>query len=397
MNVQLNDSGVPIVREKTFAQKVKGVLLWIILIILTIAAGLLVYLCIAGASEMAALTTFKRVSDHPYYTMSYENFDYANMVNEELPNNDAVIKYYKKKFFKSLSDTIPGENNNEYIPKGSVAFYSRNFVYSFMKGRIYNSYDAPIMMVTAKPQNGYKSWNIIDMADVGVQAETNVDQWYSNAFQTVAATYCTSEGINQEGLSVSLISCPVADCEDTTQVNITPFMAVRLMLDRATTVQSAVEVLKNYDIDFSGGTYHFFVSEKEDKSAIIEYINGSMSVEYMESGALHQVCSNKMENSRLPAATKDYNDAYSEVTLYNFFDKALGEQLSGGKPGMSQDYAQVILKNESSNMKDSGETHYGTTLYGTQYTVFYDLGKMKMQIVVENDTKTQSYTYDLTK
>lgn len=397
MNVQLNDSGVPIVKEKTFAQKVKGVLLWTILIILTLAAALLVYLCIAGASEMAALTTLKQVSDHPYYTMSYDNFDYTNMLNEELSDNDAVIQYYKKKFFKGLSGAIPGENDNEYVPKGSVAFYSRTFVYTYMKGRVYNSYDTPIMMVAAKPQNGYKSWNIIDMSDVGVKAETNIDQWYNNAFQTVAATYCTSEGINQEGLSVSLISCPLAECDDTPLVNVTPFMAVRLMLDRATTVDSAIEVLKNYDVDFSSGSYQFFVSEKEENSAIIEYVGGSMEVQRMEKDAMHQVCTNKMESSKVPSFSKDYKDAYNEITLYDFFEKALAEQLSGGKPGMSQDYAQAVMKSESEDMKDSGESHFGTVLYGTQYTVFYDLSKMKMQIVVENDSKTQSYTYDLTK
>ncbi len=397
MNVQLNDSGVPIMKEKTLAQKIKGYILWAILIVLTIAAGLLVYLCFAGASEMAGLTTFKRVSDHPYYTMTYENFDYSDMVNKELSDNDAVIKHFKKKFFKGLAGVFPGENTNEYTTKGSVAFFSRTFVYSYMKGRIYNSYDAPIMMVIAKPQNGYKSWNIIDMADVGVKSGVNVDQWYSNAFQTVAATYCTSEGINQEGLSVSLIPCPVANCNDTPQVNVTPFMAVRLMLDRATTVDSAIEVLKDYDIDFSQGSYHFFVSEKEAKSAVIEYINGQMAVKYMDNGAFYQVCSNRMESDKLAAATKDYNDAYDEVTLYDYFDKALSEQMVGGNPGMAQDYAQTLLASQSSNMAESDEEHFGTTLYGTQYTVFYDMQKMKMYIVVENDTKSQSYTYDLTR
>ena len=112
MNVQLNDSGVPIIRQKTFAQKVKGFLLWTILILLTIAAALLVYLCVAGASEMAALTTLKKVSSHPYYTMSYDNFNYDDMLYKELPNNNEVVQYYKKKFFKSASGFFPGEKGS---------------------------------------------------------------------------------------------------------------------------------------------------------------------------------------------------------------------------------------------------------------------------------------------
>lgn len=396
MNVQLNDSGVPIIRQKTFVQKVKGFLLWAILICLTLVAALLVYLCFAGASEMAGLTTMKNISDHPYYTMNYENFDYTDLLNQELPDNDAVIKYYKKKFFKGLSGFIPGKNENESVTKGSVAFFGRTFVSSYMKGRIYNSYDVPIMMITTKPANGYKAWNIIDMSDVGMQSGQNIDQWYGNAFQSVAAAYCTSEGINQEGLSVSLISCPVAECNDTSLANITPFVAVRLLLDRTATVDSAIELLKGYDIDFSSGAYHFFVSEKEFKSAIIEYVDGEMSVTYHTSGYFHQVCTNEMANTMLPPASRDFNDSYQEVTLNRYFDSSLAAQYKGG-PGMSPSYAQLIMRDNSKNMEETNETHFGTNMYGTQYTVFYDMNRMTMQIVIENDTKNQSYTYDLTR
>ena len=396
MNVQLNDSGVPIIRQKTLAQKIKGFLLWTILVILTIAAALLVYLCVAGASEMAALTTLKKVSDHPYYTMSYDNYDYTDLLNKELSSNDEVIQYYKKRFFKGAAGFFPGGNNNEYITKGSVAFFGRNFTNGYMKGRIYNSYDAPILMVITKPQNGYKSWNIVDMADVGLTSKKDLSQWSENTFQTVAAAYCTSEGMNQEGLSVSLISCPVAECEDTSLANITPFVAVRLLLDRTATVESAIDLLQGYDIDFSSGTYHFFISEKTENSAVVEYVDGKMSVTYQSQEVAHQVCSNKMENTSLPEASKDYSDLYQEVSLYEFFDNSLTSQYASN-PGMSQSYAQLLVRDKSRDMTETNEMHFGSNMYGTQYTVFYDTGKMKMQIVIENDTRSQSYTYDMTK
>lgn len=397
MNVQLNDSGVPIIKEKTLAQKIKGLILWIILILLTIAAALLVYLCVAGASEMAALTTVKQISDHPYYTMTYENFDYSELLNEELSDNDAVIQYYKNKFFKSAAAIVPGGNENENNPKGSVAFFGRTFIDTYMKGRIYNSYDTPLAMIITKPENGYKAWNIVDLSDVGLQSEENLDQWYSNAFQTVAAAYCVSEGINQEGLSVSLISCPVANCTDSQKANITPSLAVRLMLDRAATVQNAIDVLDGYDIDFSGGAYHFFVSEKTGNSAVIEYVNGKMSVTYPEAESHHQVCSNKMEDTSVSASQKDFGDKYSETSLYNQINKELSSAESSNGSGMAQDYAQERIQRLSSNFTEVSEEYCGTKQYGTLYTVFYDTAKMTMHIVVANDTKTQSYTYDLTK
>lgn len=395
MNVQLNDSGVPILKQKTFGQKVKTFLLWTILAVLTVAAALLVYLCIAGASEMSALTTLKQVSSHPYYTMTYENFDYSDMVTEELENNDAAIKYFKSKFFKGLSGLIPGENQNDYATKGSIAFYGRAFTNTYMKGRIYNSYNVPILMVTAKPENGYKSWNIIDMSDVGMKSQQEIDAWLNNSFQTVAATYCVSEGINSELFSASLISCPIAECDDTSLVNITPFMAIRLMLDRAATVESAIDLLSGYDIDFSSGAYHFFISERYGNSAIIEYIDGKMSVTYTASNIHHQICTNKMEDKTVRAADKDYSDRFQELTLYRVFNTDLTNSYASGL-GQAPAYMDLLMADKSKPMKETSEEHFGTNMYGTQYTVLYDYFKMKMHIVIEGDTKSQSYTYDLT-
>ena len=394
MNVQLNDSGVPIIRQKTFAQKVKTFLLWTILVILVIAAGLLVYLCLVGASEMAALTTLKKISDQPYYTMTYENFDYSDMANREVPDNGAMIDFYKKKFFKVFSDALPGEYKNDYFTKGSLAFYGRSFTADYMRGRIYNSYDAPVLMVIAKPENGYKSWNLIDMSDVGMLSGQDIDPWVSNTFQTVAATYCVSEGINSELFGASLISCPTADCKDTSLVNITPFMAIRLMLDRAATVDSAIDLLKDYDIDFSCGTYQFFISEKKGKSAIIEYVGGSMSVIYHKSGVFHQICTNRMEDPSLRAAEKDYSNRYEENTLYTVFDRDLTASYDSGL-GQALSYMKLLMIDKSSPMKTVDEYHAGTDQYGTLYIVLYDFLRMKMHVIVKGDTKSQSYTYDL--
>ena len=394
MNVQLNDSGVPILRQKTFGQKVKTFLLWTILVIMTLAAALLVYLCLAGASEMAALTTLKKVSDHPYYTMEYENFDYSDLLTEECDSNDAVIKFYKSKFFKSLSGAMPGGYKNDYVTRGSYAFASRTSTTSQVRGRVYNSYDSPILMVIAKPENGYKSWNIVDMADVGLLSGQSIDQWYSNAFQTVAATYCVSEGINSEFFGVSLISCPVAECDETSKVNVTPFLACRLLLDRVATVDSAIDMLSEYDIDFSCGAYHFFISDKDGQSAIIEYIDGKMSVTRRPADMYHLVCTNKMEDKTVRSAEKDYSDRYKEISVYNEFERTLASQYTHGF-GVDRTYAFLMLNDSAKTETATEDDHFGTNMYGTQYTVVYQMDKMQMRIVIENDRETQMYDYDL--
>ena len=394
MNIQLNDSGVPILREKTLAQKIKSFLLWTILVILTLAAALLVYLCFAGASEMAGLTTFRKMSSHPFYTMEYENFEYDELLTKECETNDDVIKFFKSKFFKGLGGMFPGEVEPDPVVRGSVAFSSRTSTYAMVKCRLYNSYDTPIMMVIAKPANGYRSWNFVDMADLGINSRKELDQWYGNAFQTVAATYCVSEGLNSEFFGASLISCPVADCEDTSKANITPFLAVRLMLDKAATVESAIQILDEYDIDFSSGPYHFFLSDKHGGSAVVEYIDGKMSVTYPETGISHQVCTNKMEDKSVRSADKDYSNRFKEISVYKTFDDTLRNQYDHDF-GIDRTYAFLMLNDKAQDFAATDEEHFGTNMYGTQYTVTYWSDKMQMRVIVENDSKSQSYTYDI--
>ena len=215
---------------------------------------------------------------------------------------------------------------------------------------MYNSYDIPILMVTAKPENGYKSWNIIDMSDVGMKSRQEIDAWYNNSFQTIAATYCVSEGINSELFSASLISCPVAECDDTSLINITPFMAVRLMLDRAATVESAIDLLSGYDIDFSTGPYHFFISERYGNSAIIEYIDGKMSVTYIDPTSHHQICTNKMEDKSVRAADKDYSDRFQELSLFKLFNNDLTNSYSSGL-GQAPAYMDLLMADKSKPLK----------------------------------------------
>jgi len=101
-----------------------------------------------------------------------------------------------------------------------------------------------------------------------------------------------------------------------------------------------------------------------------------MSVTYQAPDKAFQVCSNRMEYTSLPESDKDYSNLYNEISLYDFFDKALGAY----QPGMSQSYAQLLVSDKSTDMAETSELHFGTNMYGTLYSVFYDTNKMKMYI-----------------
>ena len=61
--------------------------------------------------------------------------------------------------------------------------------------------------------------------------------------------------------------------------DLTVTMAVRLLIDRAATVDEAIELLRNYDIHTGHGwTQHLFVGDASGDGAVIEWHKGQMKV-----------------------------------------------------------------------------------------------------------------------
>ena len=68
----------------------------------------------------------------------------------------------------------------------------------------------------------------------------------------------------------------------------------------------------------------------------------------------------------------------------------------GMSGGVDSSVAALMLKDSAKEAVATDEEHFGTKMYGTQYTVLYESSKMVMRIIIEGDSKSQSYTYDLT-
>ena len=62
-------------------------------------------------------------------------------------------------------------------------------------------------------------------------------------------------------------------------MDITTTSAIRLLLDRAATVEEAVELLSQYDMHASAGScYHFHIADAKGGSVIVEYIDDEMNI-----------------------------------------------------------------------------------------------------------------------
>lgn len=156
-------------------------------------------------------------------------------------------------------------------PGGDVLF-GRNFDW--------NRCDA--MIVEAHPENGYASLSTVNMDFITQSAGGPVGEALQlDQVKTMAALYAPLDGMNEKGLAVSvnMIQDSAGISQNTGKPCVTTTTAVRLLLDKAASVEEALELLRQYDLHASMGyMVHFALADASGRSVAVEYIGNQMSV-----------------------------------------------------------------------------------------------------------------------
>lgn len=97
----------------------------------------------------------------------------------------------------------------------------------------------------------------------------------------IASVYVPMDGVNEAGLCIADLEVNEGGMRevDTGKPDLTVTTAIRLLLNRAATVEEAVELLGQYDIHASGGiSHHLAISDATGASVSVEFVNGEMVV-----------------------------------------------------------------------------------------------------------------------
>jgi choloylglycine hydrolase len=84
--------------------------------------------------------------------------------------------------------------------------------------------------------------------------------------------------MNEKGVSAALLVVPVVSTVyDENKVSMNQTVAIRLILDKAATVDEAVELLGQYNVYFSNNLKsHILIGDAEGNSVIAEYYDGAL-------------------------------------------------------------------------------------------------------------------------
>lgn len=255
--------------DRKFSAGFVGMMVLLVLLVIICAALSLMF-----GNEAATLATIERVGDEDLFTMEYRG-DYG--LDEFLDtgaSSDAELVQF------IVSQVLHGIPLKFELPDLGCSTFAAGLADGTpVFGRNFDMYDSPAMLLTTRPKNGYASISMVNLAYIGYNAGYLPTDMKSS-IMALAGPYVPLDGVNEKGLAVGVL---LIDTESTNQqtekVDITTTSAIRLMLDRAATVEEAVALLEQYDMHASAGScYHFHIADAQGGSVVVEYIDDVMHV-----------------------------------------------------------------------------------------------------------------------
>ncbi len=294
-------------KKKTVRHIIIGIgLLWLIIII----AALVLF-----RNELRSLMSLEKVDKYGMYQMTYYG-DYGfDEFLEVGARNDADIEtFVTKRLLKGLPINLGVTGD------GCTAFVVKNESGDILFGRNFDFLYAPSLQLYTAPNNGYASVSTVNLAFAGYSGDNLPDGSFFDTFLTLAAPFLPFDGMNEKGLAIALLAVPKAEVPyNPDKITLNTTTAIRLVLDKAATVEEAIELLKQYNIYFSGGIEcHYLIADASGHSVIVEYVNQELCV--VESETEYQIASNFIAYNGL-----NIGEGFTEFERYDRVQNAIEE------------------------------------------------------------------------
>jgi hypothetical protein len=298
--------------------------------------------------EVATLSSLEKIDDYPLYTMryygAYDQRDASAQSKRPLPEVDlaevertATWPAWSCSLFAALGDA-------------EVMLYGRNFDWEY----------SPALLLFTDPPDGYASVSMVDIAYLGfggAEAGTATELPLVERRALLYTPFLPFDGMNERGLVVGMAAVPPGQMRpDPEKETVDSLMAIRVMLDRAGTVDEAVAILGSYNINMTGGPpLHYLIADLSGRSALVEFYQGEMVV--MPNEAPWHVATNFL---RASAGASPEGECWR-------YDK-ISRRLSDAEGRLTAQEAIDLLAEVSQE--------------GTQWSVVYGMGTRDVKVIM---------------
>ena len=306
----------------------------------------LITLSVLLYGPVTAMASLEKVDDFPLYVMRY--------------NGEYFFDFFAKRGvewgpYRKVYDKLNPAACTSFAALSSEAdaFFGRNFDWK---------HGSSLLLFT-NPPNGYASVSMVDLFYLGLEGLQEIP--WARRLNLLGSPYATIDGMNEHGVAIAQNAVPRRNTpKDPNRPTLLNSQIARLVLDHAKDVDEALDLIRQYNIDFADTAVHFHVADASGKSAVVEYVNGGISV--IRDGKPWQVSTNFLFSETIRPDCWRYDKAAS----------SLGDS-QGSK---SADEAMSLLQS--------------TSLDNTMWSVTYNLTTGEICLAMGKDYE-QIHTFDL--
>ena len=220
----------------------------------------LITLSVLLYGPVTALASLEKVDDFPLYVMRY--------------NGEYFFDFFAKRGvewgpYRKVYDKLNPAACTSFAalaPKAD-AFFGRNFDWKHRSS----------LLLFTDPPNGYASVSMVDLFYLGLEGLQEIP--WARRINLLGSPYATIDGMNECGVAIAQNAVPRRNTpKDPNRPTLLNSQIARLVLDHAKDVDEALTLIRQYNITFADTPVHFHIADASGKSAIVEYVDGGISV-----------------------------------------------------------------------------------------------------------------------
>lgn len=353
------------------------------IILIALAAVIVIAAAVLAAmfhSEAYTLLSVKADEPKGVYEVNY-TADYkldALLEQGGAETEDQLVQYIIQTMLKGLPINVQYE-----VPSLACStFIAATPEGGHIFGRNLDNQQTDLAVVRTAPKDAYASVSVVNLSFLGYNEELKPLKIFDK-INLLALPYFPLDGVNEKGLAVGVLQlqAPPTD-QDTEKTDVDTTLAIRILLDKAATVDEAVELLKTFDMHASAnGCYHLQIADAEGNSVVVSYVNNEMKITEKEGDYL---CATNFYLLDVPF---DY-----EKQGMDRYDK-LVERLSANKGVLTAEEGMDLL-NYAAIIKTEPDEE--GRVYSTQWSSIYDLTNPSLTICTDRDYESPR-TYSVTE
>jgi hypothetical protein len=211
--------------------------------------------------------TIVQVDDYPLFVMNF--------------SGDYGFRDFLKKGASSASNPPSQEHFAVESPSwGCTCFSAMGNADREIFGRNFDWYHHASLVIYTHPSLAFASLSTVDMYYLGFSDQTTLEQ-IRNSSSVNTSPYLPFDGVNEKGVAIGMMAVPSAEPPyDPRKVNLNCLEIIRLVLDYASSTESAVSLISNCNYVVDVEPIHFLIGDRNGKSAVVEFVGGEMKVIY---------------------------------------------------------------------------------------------------------------------